>query len=302
MKFMVTGGAGFIGSHLSRFLIEHNHEVVLVDNLCRGRIDNIKDIRNQVDFHHIDILDFEQLQNIAKGIDGIFHHAALASVPQSFKEPDQYYKANVVGTNNVLKLASHLHCKVVYSSSSSVYGNQTKFPINEDAKKHPLNPYGETKLYAEQFASQYAQNGVKVIILRYFNVFGIGQNPYYAGVIPKFVDRVTKRKPPIIEGNGEQIRSFIYVDDVVVANWLAFSSTVDHSFINIAAKTTTSINELAKIVIDLVGLSLTPKYVNSRLGDIQKSYADISLAKKLLGWKPQISLESGLQQIFQHYL
>ena len=298
MKFIVTGGAGFIGSHLSRFLLNQNHEVIVIDDLCRGNLKNLKDIENKIDFQEISILNLDKMQKIAKNIDGIFHQAGLGSVPQSFKEPEEYFQVNAVGTENILKLAKECNCKVVYASSSSVYGKQTEFPIREDAKKNPLNPYGKSKLQAEKFAQEYAKNGVSVIGLRYFNVFGIGQNPNYAGVIPIFLEKLVQHQAPIIEGDGNQIRNFTYVDDIVQANWNAFKSKVDHAFINIAFGITTSINQLAILMIKLSGLSLDPQYTKSREGDIKKSQADISLAKDLIDWESKISLEEGLQKIF----
>lgn len=298
MKFIVTGGSGFIGSHLSRYLIKQNHEVIVIDDLRRGNLKNLQNIEDKINLQKINILDFEEMEKIANNIDGIFHQAGLGSVPQSFKEPEEYYNVNAIGTENILKLAKQINCKVVYASSSSVYGNQTKFPITEDADKNPLNPYGESKLQAEKFAQQYAQDGVKVIGLRYFNVFGIGQNTNYAGVIPKFIEQLLEHKPPIIEGDGTQVRNFTYVDDVVRANLMAFTSTVDHAFLNIASRITTSVNDLAKIMINLSGQKLEPEYVDSRPGDIKKSQADTSLAKKLIDWEPKFSLEEGLKEIF----
>lgn len=298
MKFIVTGGSGFIGSHISRYLVKQNHEVIVIDDLRRGSLENLQDIQNKINFQKINILNFEEMEKIAKNIDGIFHQAGLGSVPQSFKEPEEYHNVNAIGTENILKLAKQINCKVVYASSSSVYGNQTKFPVSEDAEKNPLNPYGESKLQAENFAQQYAEDGIKVIGLRYFNVFGIGQNPNYAGVIPKFIERLLDHKSPIIEGDGTQVRNFTYIDDVVRANWMAFTSTVDHAFLNIATGITTSVNDLATIMINLAGEQLEPEYVDSRPGDIKKSQADTSLAKKLIGWKSEFSLEEGLKEIF----
>ena len=298
MKFIVTGGAGFIGSHLTKFLINNGHDVIVIDDLSRGSMTNLQDIKNKIDFRQLDISNYNSIQNVTQHIDGIFHQAALGSVPQSFQEPEEYYKVIAIGTENILKLAKKLDCKLVYASSSSIYGNQTKFPISEDAEKIPLNPYGESKLQAEKFAQQYAQDGVKVIGLRYFNVFGIGQNPNYAGVIPKFIERLLEHKPPIIEGDGTQVRNFVYIDDVVRANWMAFVSSVNHAFLNIATGITTSVNNLAEIMINLTDQNLEPEYVDSRHGDIKKSQADINLAKKLIGWEPKFSLEEGLKEIF----
>jgi len=299
MKFVVTGGAGFIGSHLAKFLIKNNHEVLIIDNLVRGTLDNISEIKNDIEFYKIDISNYDEINAVIDSADGIFHEAALASIPRSFKEPERYHEVNVIGSENIFKLGKKHDAKVVFASSSSVYGDQTHFPVKEDAEKHPLNPYGQSKLDAEKIASKYVAEGLRTIGLRYFNVFGIGQNPDYAGVIPKFIERLSNHEPPIIEGDGTQIRNFTYVEDVVRVNWLAFSSNVDHAFINIATGSTTSINELASIMIKMSGLDLKPIYDKPRRGDIKKSQADITLAKELLEWIPQITLEDGLKKIIK---
>ena len=298
MNLIVTGGAGFIGSHLTKYLIKKGHNVCVIDNLRRGSFDNLKDIKDKIDFQEIDILDYEKMKNVVKNADGIFHQAALGSVPQSFKEPEEYHRVNAMGTENVLKLAKEFGFKVVYASSSSVYGNQEKFPIKEDAEKKPLNPYGQSKLESEQFAKKYADVEVKVIGLRYFNVVGIGQNPNYAGVVPKFIERLVQHKPPIIYGDGNQLRNFTFVDDVVEANVLAFENKIEHTFMNIATGVMTSVKELATIMIRLSGLSIEPIYEKAREGDIEKSQADISLAKNLINWVPKTPLEEGLKKIF----
>ena len=298
MNLIVTGGAGFIGSHLTKYLIKKGHSVSVIDSLRRGSFENLREIKDQIDFQEIDILDYEKMKNIAKNADGIFHQAALGSIPQSFKEPEEYHRVNAIGTENVLKLAKEFGFKVVYASSSSVYGNQDKFPIKEDAEKKPLNPYGQSKLESEQFAKKYADDRVKVIGLRYFNVFGIGQNPNYAGVVPKFIERLVQNKPPIIYGHGNQLRNFTFVDDVVEANVLAFENKIEHSFMNIATGVMTSVKELAAIMIRLSGLSIEPTYEKARDGDIEKSQADISLAKNLINWVPKTTLEEGLEKIF----
>ena len=298
MNLIVTGGAGFIGSHLAKFLLTKGHDVCVIDSLRRGSLDNLKDIKDKIDFAKTDILNYDEMKKIAKNTDGIFHQAALGSVPQSFKEPEEYHKVNAIGTENVLKLAKEFDFKVVYASSSSVYGNQKHFPIKEDAEKNPLNPYGQSKLEAEKIATKYSKLGVKVIGLRYFNVFGIGQNPNYAGVIPKFIERLSQKKPPIIYGDGNQLRNFTFVDDVVKANILGFESKTEHAFINIATGVMTSVKELADIMIKLSGLPIKPIFDKPRKGDIEKSQADISLAKNLINWEPKTTLEEGLQKIF----
>lgn len=298
MKFVVTGGAGFIGSHIAKFLVKNNHEVNVIDDLSRGTLDNLHEIENMIKFSNVDISNFEEVSSAIDKPDGIFHQAALASVPQSFKEPEKYNKVNVVGTENIFKIAKKIDAKVVFASSSSVYGDQENFPIQEEATKNPLNPYGQTKLDDEKLASKYSADGLRVIGLRYFNVFGIGQNPSYAGVIPQFIKKLSKHESPIIEGDGNQIRSFTFIDDVVRANYLAFESNIDHDFFNIATDNMTSINELAELLIRMSGLNLKSIYKNQRQGDIKKSYADISKVKRLLGWNPEVNLENGLKKIF----
>jgi len=298
MKFVVTGGAGFIGSHIAKFLVKNNHDVHVIDDLSRGTMNNLHEIENMINFSKIDISNYEDLDSVIGKIDGIFHQAALASVPQSFKEPEKYHKVNVIGTENIFKIGKKFNAKVVFASSSSVYGDQTTFPIKENANKKPLNPYGQTKLDDEILASKYAKEGLRVIGLRYFNVFGIGQNPSYAGVIPQFIEKLSKHESPIIEGDGNQIRSFTFIDDVVRANYLAFESDIDHDFFNIATKKMTSIKELAGLLITMSELDLKPIHNKPRQGDIKKSYADISKATKLLGWNPEINLENGLKKIF----
>ncbi len=298
MNFIVTGGAGFIGSHLTKYLIKKGHNIIVIDSLRRGSFDNLIEIKDKIDFQEIDILDYNKMKSVTKNVDGIFHQAALGSVPQSFKEPEEYHRVNAIGTENVLKLAKEFNFKVVYASSSSVYGNQEKFPIKEDAEKKPLNPYGQSKLESEKFAKKYSDLGVKVIGLRYFNVFGIGQNPNYAGVVPKFIERLVQHKSPIIFGDGNQLRNFTFVDDVVEANMLAFESKTENAFINIASGVMTSVKELAEIMIRLSGLSLEPIFEKTREGDITKSQADITLAKNLINWAPKTTLEKGLKKIF----
>ena len=170
MKFVVTGGAGFIGSHLAKFLVKNNHEVLIIDNLIRGTLNNIDEIKDDVEFYKVDISNYNEIDAVVDSVDGIFHEAALASVPQSFKEPERYQEVNAIGSENIFKLGEKHNAKIVFASTSSVYGDQTKFPVNENAQTNPLNPYGQSKLEAEKFASKYAAKGLRVIGLRYFKL------------------------------------------------------------------------------------------------------------------------------------
>lgn len=295
MKFIVTGGAGFIGSHISKFLIEQNHDVIVIDDLRRGNSNNLTEIEDKISFEKINILNFKEMQEIAKDIDGIFHQAGLGSVPQSFKEPEEYYKVNAIGTENILKLGQECNCKVVYASSSSVYGNQTQFPIKENFEKNPLNPYGTSKLQAEKFASEYASNGVKVIGLRYFNVFGKGQTGSYAGVITKFIEKIKHKEQPEIFGTGEQIRDFVFVEDVANANLLSMKNEIEFGFFNVGTGNSYSILEIANMIINAAKLKIEPKCLEPLPGDALLSQANIDLIKKSLKWEPKMDLKMWLE-------
>ncbi len=295
MKFVITGGAGFIGSHLAKSLINEGHKVTIIDNLNTGKIENLKEILNQVDFIKGDIRDAELLKDKLKDADGVFHEAALASVQESFSKSKEYNDVNVGGTENILKLAKEFGFKVVYASSSSVYGNPVKIPIEEGDPKNPINPYAQTKLDDESLAIKYARMGVRVIGLRYFNVFGERQSQAYAGVIKKFVKKIRNNEAPIINGDGQQTRDFVYVGDVVQANILAMKSNVDHGFFNIGTNSTITVLELANLIIGAFGLALKPVHGPELPGDVKITKADISYAQKMLNWQPKTRIEEWLK-------
>jgi UDP-glucose 4-epimerase len=298
VKFVITGGAGFIGSHIAKHLVEKNHDVVIVDNLSRGRLENLSKIKEQIEFKKIDILDFDLLKKVISNSDGVFHQAALTSVPESFTQKEKYHNVNVKGTENIFKLAKEFEKKVVYASSSSIYGNATSIPIQENFVKNPINPYGVTKLDDEKLAEKYHNLGVSIIGLRYFNVYGIGQTNDYAGVITKFIDQINLNKFPIIFGDGTHTRDFISVEDVAKANLLSMESNTDFSFLNIGTGISTSIKTLAEVMIDLSGKTLEISYDDLPLGDVKESLADVSRAKKLINWNYETSLKNGLKKFF----
>ena len=298
MKFVVTGGAGFIGSQLVKYLLNENYEITIIDNLCTGRLENLSGFEDKIDFHNLDILEFNELRKIVKDSDGIFHLAALTSVQESYLQKEKYDSVNVDGTENIFKLAKEFKIKVIYASSSSVYGNLTSIPIKEDFSRNPLNPYGTTKLNDEILAEHYSNSGVEIIGLRLFNVYGIGQTGDYAGVITKFNESIQAGKPPTIFGDGSHVRDFVSVEDVAKANLLAMQSDFNNGFVNIGTGITTSIAGLANLMIKLSNKTLKPIFTDLPEGDVKASQADVNLAKKLIGWEYETSLEDGLRKFF----
>ena len=297
MKFVVTGGAGFVGSHLVKLLVKNGHQITVIDNLHKGKKENLNGVMDKIEFLNIDIQNYESMEKNMQNIDGVFHEAALTVVQDSFRIPEEYHNVNVKGTENIFKIAKKNNFKVVYASSSSVYGHQNNVPILENFEKKPINPYGQTKLDDEILAEKYSKSGVKIIGLRYFNIFGKGQTLEYAGVITKFLDRIKEKKAPIIFGSGTQIRDFIHVEDVATANYLAMISDVSHSHVNIGTGSSISILELAKTMIKISNLEIEPIMSKALKGDIEKSQSDSSLARKSFNWKPVKKLEDWLKEI-----
>tara|TARA_Y100001936_G_C16093927_1_gene689656 strand:+ start:12634 stop:13533 length:900 start_codon:yes stop_codon:yes gene_type:complete len=299
LKYVVTGGAGFVGSYLVKLLIKKGHEVTVIDNLHKGKKENLKSVLPKIKFEEIDIRDYENMKKKLKNIDGVFHQAALTVVQDSFDRPEEYHDVNVVGTENIFKLAKENSFKVVYASSSSVYGHKKNVPIMENSERNPINPYGKTKLDDEYLFEKYSKIGTKIIGLRYFNIFGKGQTLEYAGVITKFLDRINQKQSPIIFGNGTQLRDFIYVEDVVMANLKAMESETQNLLVNVGTGNAITIAELAKMMIEISGLDAQPIFESPLEGDIQMSQANIDLAVKSFGWKPKMKLEKWLKTILK---
>ena len=297
MRYVVTGGAGFVGSNLTKLLVKEGHDVLVIDNLAKGKKENLTQVFDQIEFVKGDIRDYDNMEKNFQDIDGVFHQAALTVVQHSFDNPQEYHDVNVIGTENVFKLAKKYDVKVVYASSSSVYGHQNIMPIKENAIREPINPYGQTKLDDEHLYEKYSGMGTSIIGLRYFNIFGEGQTPEYAGVITKFLERVREMKAPVIFGDGSQIRDFIFVQDIVMANLLAMTSNVNSSLINIGTGNAMTILELANMIIDISKIDLEPIFEKSLDGDIKKSHADISLAIQSLNWRPKKELNEWLKEI-----
>ena len=297
MKYVVTGGAGFIGSNIVKKLVSRGDNVTVIDNLNTGKENNLSTVRDKIVFLKDSIQNVDLLEKETENIDGVFHQAALASIQDSYLKPDEYHSVNVNGTENILKLAQKNNFKIVYASSSSVYGNPKKIPIKEEDSKNPINPYAETKLKKEELAIKYSKNGVKVIGLRYFNVFGKGQSKEYAGVLKLFLERIRDKLPPRVNGDGTQFRDFVYVEDVADANIMSMDSKINHEFFNVGTNTSISILDLAKTVIKYSGLNIDPIFGPALKGDVQRTIADINLIKDKIGWTPTVTLEEWIKGI-----
>jgi len=300
MKTLVTGGAGFIGSHIVEYLVQRGDEVTVLDNFNTGKKENLAEISDKINFVNGDIRDYKLLEKLVNDTAGVFHEAALASVQQSFNMKDEYFDVNINGTENIFKLAKEYGFKVVYASSSSVYGNPKKIPIKESDDRKPVNPYAQTKLESEYLAEKYSEIGVDVIGLRYFNVFGRRQSKEYAGVIKLFLEKIKQKMPPKINGDGLQTRDFVYIDDVVAANILAMDSNIKHEFFNVGTENSISILDLANVIINASGLSLKPVHGPDLSGDVRVTQADITLIKKLLNWEPKMRLDEWLTKIISN--
>ena len=299
MKFAVTGGAGFVGSNIVKLLVKENHDVLVIDNMHTGKKENLQEIFDKIEFCELDIRNILELENKIKDVDGIFHEAALTIVQESFLMEEEYYDVNVKGTENIFKIAEKYGIKVVFASSSSVYGNTEKIPIIENNERNPINPYGKTKLEDEFLAEKYSKKGVSIIGLRYFNIFGKGQTGSYAGVITKFVNQLKEKKSPIIFGDGSQIRDFIFVEDIAQSNLSAMLSKINFGFFNIGTGKTTTILQLAKFLIKIYNLEISPEFSDPLDGDVQKSQANIKKTQQLLNWTYKIDIEEGLEKMIK---
>ncbi len=298
MRFLVTGGAGFVGSHIAKALLVAGHSVRILDNLHTGSLKRLSDVLDILEFVKADIRDLNALDAAMHDCDGVFHEAALVAVQESYDMEQEYRDVNVGGTENVLSLAAEHGVRVVYASSSSVYGNAQFVPIHEDASKAPENPYGVTKADAETVALQYmVRDGAGVIGLRYFNVYGRGQTGSYAGVITQFMRRLEGGMPPVINGDGSQSRDFVHVSDVAFANLAAMTSHTRDGFFNVGTGRSITINELARAMIQAYSLDTSPEYADLPPGDVAASRADTSLATQSLPWTYSIGLEDGLAQL-----
>ncbi len=296
MKAIITGGAGFIGSNLAEVLSRDN-EVIIVDDLSTGNDANIRGF--EIELVKGSVTDLDLLRKIFKGADYVFHQAAIPSVPRSIKDPVSTNEANVTGTLKVLIAARDCGVKkVIFASSSSAYGDTPELPKREDMNPNPLSPYAVTKLIGEYYCNVFDEvYDLKTAALRYFNVYGPKQDPHsdYAAVIPKFIKRIQEGKPPIIYGDGNQTRDFTSVDDVVSANILAAESDAKGVY-NVATGKRITINELANVIMAIMGRDLDPIHEKQREGDVLHSLGDITKAKKDFGYAPGDKLEANLKE------
>ncbi|MEA3429643.1 MAG: SDR family oxidoreductase [Nanoarchaeota archaeon] len=305
-KCVVTGGAGFIGSHLVDELLARDNEVIIIDNFSTGTKDNIKHIFDKIELIEGNILDIDLLQATLKGVDFVFHLAALPSVQRSVENPLESLNNNIVGTHNLLIAARDNKVKkVIYSASSSAYGDSEKMPKEESMVTNPLSPYAITKLVGEYYCKVFSDvYGLDTVSLRYFNVFGPRQNPdsQYSAVIPKFIKLMNQGKRPIIFGDGLQSRDFTFVKNVVNANILAMQSgQLNGQVLNIACNKRIDLNSLVNMLNSILGTKLEPEYLGERIGDVKHSLADISKAKELIGYEPHVDFNSGLSVTVDWY-
>jgi UDP-glucose 4-epimerase len=303
MKYIVTGGAGFIGSHIVE-AIAGSHDVVVIDNFSSGKLENLRRFSDSINCIQGTINNITLLKDACKGADGIFHLAAIASVAQSVADPVATHETNLTGTLKVLLAAQDSGVKkVVFSSSSAVYGDGPTLPKREDLPPLPLSPYAVSKLAGEYYCKVFTELfGVKTASLRYFNVFGPRQDPQseYAAVIPKFITRLLNNQPPVIFGDGKQTRDFVYVKDVVRANLLAMQSSATGTF-NIGSGERIDLTTLAGTLSDIMNVNLPPLYKKARSGDIRDSVSDITAANKTFGYLPSYSLDKGLAETIQWF-
>jgi nucleoside-diphosphate-sugar epimerase len=306
-KALVTGGAGFIGSHLVDALVAADCDVTVLDNLSTGNLLNLKHIKDRITFYKDDIRDQEILFKAAKDCDIIFHQAAVVSVSQTVDNPVDSAMVNDMGTLFVLEAARKNRVKrVVLASSCAIYGDDPDLPKRENMNPKPQSPYAVQKLTGEFYARFYFKlYGLETVCLRYFNVYGPKQDPSspYSGVISIFMTKASAKKAPLIYGDGKQYRDFIFVKDVVKANLLAANgSEAKGKIFNIGTGRYISVNELWEKISQLAGNNIKPKYEPARPGDIRESVANIDYAKNVLGFEPDYSFEKGLKETFEYYL
>lgn len=303
---LVTGGAGFIGSHLVRALVERGDKVRILDNLSTGNRQNIADVESQVDFVRGDLVNSEDVERALEGVEVVFHQAALASVPRSVDAPLDTNAACVTGTVTLLDRARRSGVRrVVFAGSSSAYGDQPTPRKHEGLSTLPLSPYAAAKLAGECYCRAFtATYGLETVVLRYFNVFGPRQDPngHYAAVIPKFITAMVAGQSPVIFGDGRQSRDFTFVENVVRGNLhAADAQAAIGQTINVACGQSYTLLHLVRAINKVLGTDIEPSFAAARVGDVQESLADIRLAGKLLNYRPSVDFAEGLRRTIMYY-
>ncbi|NLW87133.1 MAG: SDR family NAD(P)-dependent oxidoreductase [Planctomycetes bacterium] len=307
-KYLVTGGAGFIGCNLARYILEKGHEVVVLDNLVTGKRENIAQIADRIEFIEGDIRDRAAVDKAVRGCAAVFHEAALGSVPRSVENPVASHDANVNGTISVLEACRAAGVKrIVFAASSSAYGDQPVSPKHEGMVPRPISPYAASKVACEAYLQAYAAAyKMETVCLRYFNVFGPHQDPQgaYAAVIPAWVSRLLRNQAPLVYGDGEQSRDFCFIQNVCKANWLAANAPAEvcnGPVLNIACNQAVSLNDILNLLKKLLKIDVQAQYTTPRAGDVKHSLADISLARKTIGYEPEVFFTEGLERAIGWY-
>jgi nucleoside-diphosphate-sugar epimerase len=305
-SYLVTGGAGFIGSNLVDELLRREHRVRVLDNLSTGRPENLAAVRERIDFFNADICDLETIRPCFAGVDYVIHLAALPSVPRSVADPLSANRVNIEGTLNVLLAAREAGVKrVVFAASSAAYGDNPILPRVESHEPRPMSPYALTKVAGEYYCQIFTRlYGVEAVALRYFNIFGPRQNPHsqYSGVLSKFIAAYIEGTTPTIFGDGEQSRDFTYIDNVVDATLRACTApNAPGRAINVGVGGRFTLNQTIALLNQIFGKQVTPRYDPPRSGDVLHSQADISLARQLLGYEPKVPYEQGLRKTVEWY-
>lgn len=306
MRYLVTGGAGFIGSNTVDELVRRGHSVVVLDDSSSGKEDNLAEVRNKITFIKGSITDIEVVRKAMHEAEYVLHLAARTSVPRSVKDPIDTNKINIEGTLNVLVAAKELKVKrVVFAASSSAYGETPELPKSESMQPEPISPYGVTKYVGELYAQTFGRcYGLENVSLRYFNIFGPRQDPGspYSGVLAKFCATYLEDTQPVVYGDGEQTRDFTYVENAVQANLLACEApNASGKVFNVGTGGRISLNEVLRVLAKITGKTPEAKYEPAREGDIRDSQADIKLAKEILGYEPIVGFEEGLSRTFEWY-
>ena len=305
-KYLITGGAGFIGSNIVRRFIKNSENVRILDNFSSGKKENIEDVMDKIELIEGDVCDYKIVEKAVKGIDYVFHYAAIPYVPFSIENPVDTVNVNTIGTINLLEASrKHNVKKFIFASSSAIYGNTETIPSPENLLPAPLSPYAITKLTGEYYCQfYYLTYGLKIVCFRYFNVFGPYQNleSQYSAVIPIFINKILNNERPMIYGDGYQTRDFIYIDNVIEANLLAIKTrNGDGKVLNICQGEEINLFTLIDVINKILDKNIKPTFTDARPGDIRRSCGDSQRANSILNYNPKVSFEEGIEKTVEWY-